>query len=159
MRRCLARPQGALAVAWTAGIVARPRASRGDASYPAGMQVPGFIARQFYVRGSLRNTPEGFQLEAHNPLGDGTLTGVGMIAVDGASVPVAAISALRAGDAAPITATDLGPGSPIHVRKGDRVTLRVRGPQLSGGEHRLEVELHERDLGALRFSLTDRLSG
>jgi len=123
------------------------------------MQVPGFIARQFYVRGSLRNTSDGFELQAHNPLGDGTLTGVGMIAVDGVRVPVDAISALRDGDRDPITATDLGPTSPILVRKGDRVTLRVRGPQLAGGDHDLEVELHERDLGALTFRLTDRLSG
>ncbi|MBA2254683.1 MAG: hypothetical protein H0W07_06190 [Chloroflexi bacterium] len=123
------------------------------------MQVPGFIARQFYVQGSLRNTPDGFQLEAQNPIGDGTLVGVGSISVDGQVIALGAISAMRDGDPAPIAATDLSLQRPIPVRKGDRVTLSVRGPQLAAGDHRLEVELHERDLGALRFSLTDRLAG
>lgn len=123
------------------------------------MQVPGFIARQFYVQGSLRNTPDGFQLEAQNPMGDGTLVGIGMIVVDGQSVPTEAITALRQGDAAPIGAAQLSPLSPIRVHKGDRVTLSVRGGQLAPGDHKLEVELYERDLGALRFSLTDRLIG
>jgi hypothetical protein len=121
------------------------------------MQVPGFIARQFYVQGSLRNTPDGFQLEAHNPLGDGTLVGIGMIAVDGQAVPLDTVSAVRQGDPEPIAAGALSAMSPIRVKKGDRVTLSVRGPQLTAGDHRLEVELYERDLGALRFSLTDRL--
>jgi hypothetical protein len=123
------------------------------------MQVPAFIARQFYVQGSLRNTPDGFELEAQNPLGDGTLVGVGKIAVDGQPVPIDAISALRQGDPDPIAAAQLSPMSPIRVRKGDRVTLSIRGAQLSPGDHQLEVELYERDLGALRFSLTDRLIG
>jgi hypothetical protein len=123
------------------------------------MQVPGFIARQFYVQGSLRNTPDGYQLEAHNPMGDGTLVGIGKIAVDGQTVPIESVTAVRQGDPEPIAATALSAMSPIRVRKGDRVTLSIRGPQLTVGDHRLEVELFERDLGALRFSLTDRVAG
>ena len=123
------------------------------------MQVPGFIARQFYVQGSLRNTLDGFQLEAHNPLGDGMLVGVGSIAVDGQAIPLEAITAFRDGDPAPIEATALSRQTPIPVRKGDRVTLSVRAAPLALGDHKLEVELYERDLGALRFSLTDRLGG
>ena len=123
------------------------------------MQVPGFIARQFYVKGSLRNTANGFQLEAQNPLGDGTLVGLGRVSVDERIIPADAIAAFRHGDPAPLEATSLSRERPIAVRKGDRVVLSVRGSQLAPGDHRLEVELHERDLGALRFSLTDHLSG
>jgi hypothetical protein len=39
------------------------------------------------------------------------------------------------------------------------VTLLVDGPRLEPGEHRLEVELDELDLGRLRFGVRDRLSG
>ena len=123
------------------------------------MQVPGFIARQFYVQGSLRNTPDGFQLEAQNPMGDGTLVGIGSISVDGVAVALETVSALRQGDAEPIAAAALTRYAPIRVKKGDRVTLSVRGPQLGVGDHKLEVELYERDLGALRLSVTDRVSG
>jgi hypothetical protein len=39
------------------------------------------------------------------------------------------------------------------------VTLLVEGSRLEPGEHRLEVELDELNLGRLRFSVRDRLSG
>ena len=122
------------------------------------MNVPGFIARQFYVSGSLRNTPRGFQLEAQNPMGDGTLVGVGRLRVDGSDIPVQAVTAQLAGQPEAIRAANVTTASPIRVTKGDRVTLHVDGPQLNPGDHRLEVELHELNLGRLAFSLTDRLS-
>ena len=52
------------------------------------MNIPGFLARQFYVSGSLRNTDTGWELQAHNPMGDGTLVGVGTIKVDDTVIPV-----------------------------------------------------------------------
>ncbi len=123
------------------------------------MQIPGFLARQFYVAGSLRNTPSGFRLQAHNPLGDGTLVGVGRIAVDGREIPLDSVTATRDDGSDTISAAAVTRASPIAVRRGDRVTLEVRGDPLAAGEHRLEVELHERDLGALRLEVTDQLSG
>jgi hypothetical protein len=122
------------------------------------MNVPGFIARQFYVAGSLRNTDTGFQLQAHNPLGQGTLIGVGRIAVDGSEIPAHAVTALKEGDPLPVRAADLSRQNPIPVNVGDRVTLSVEGPPLPPGEHRLEVELFELNLGRLAFSLADRVA-
>ena len=123
------------------------------------MNVPGFIARQFYVTGSLRNTPTGFQLEARNPMGDGTLVGVGRLRIDGSDIPADAVSAQKAGsDEEPMHASAVSPGQPVRVSKGDRVILRVAGEPLTLGEHRLEVELVELNLGRLRFSLTDTLA-
>ncbi|MDP8904501.1 MAG: hypothetical protein M3N29_04180 [Chloroflexota bacterium] len=121
------------------------------------MNVPGFIARQFYVAGSLRNTPDGFELQAHNPMGDGVLVGVGRLRVDGREIPADAVTATRTGGEERYRVADVSRASPIHVRKGDRVTFHVAGPQLDPGEHRLEVELHELNLGVLRLSLSDRL--
>ena len=119
------------------------------------MIVPAFIARRFYVPGSLRNEPDGFSLQAHNPIADGTVVGVGRIAVDGQVVDPSAISAIRDGEATPIRATDVTPYQPIRVARGDHVTLHVTGPVLPAGEHLLEVELFERDLGPLRFAIRE----
>lgn len=123
------------------------------------MDVPGFLVRQFYVKGSLRNSERGFELQARNPLGDGALVGVGRLAVDGQPIAADSVRALREGDATPIQSGEISPQRPIRVRKGDRVTLLVDGPRLEPGEHRLEVELDELNLGRLRFSVRDRLSG
>jgi len=122
------------------------------------MKVPGFLARQFYVAGSLRNTPSGFQLEAHNPMGSGTLVGIGRISVDGREIPKDAVSAQRVGDGDELRAADLSTRNPIRVGKGDRVTLRVTGDPLQPGDHILEVELVEINLGRLSFVLSDRLA-
>jgi hypothetical protein len=122
------------------------------------VNVPGFIARQFYVSGSLRNEPTGFRLEAHNPMGDGVLVGVGRLAIDGNTIPPDAVTATRTGGTETVRAADVSASNPIPVRKGDRVMFHVAGEQLKPGEHRLEVELFEVNLGQLRLSLSDRLT-
>ena len=116
------------------------------------------MARRFYVAGSLRNTPGGFRLQAQNPLGNGTLVGVGTLRVDGRAIPLAGLTAMREGESEPIHAADLSRMNPIRVVVGDRITLEVAGPPLARGEHKLEVELFELNLGALRFSISDRVA-
>jgi hypothetical protein len=123
------------------------------------VKIPGFIARQFYVEGSLRNTDHGFQLQAQNPMGDGVLVGVGRLRVDGRDLSPDAVTAQRPGDATPINARDVDATHPIAVVKGDCVTLHVEGDRLPVGQHQLEVELFERNLGQLSFSISDRISG
>ena len=126
------------------------------------MRIPGFIARQFYVEGSLQNTPNGFQLQAQNPMGNGVLTGVGQLRVDGREIDPSSVTAQREGDPAPMSARDVSPQNPVNVSQGrpcDAPCRRAR--QLSPGEHQLEVELTELNLGAAAASpsLTDRRLG
>jgi len=122
------------------------------------LDVPAFLVKQFYVAGSLRNTPDGFRLEARNPLGNGTLIGIGRLAVDGHEIPAASVSAQREGDAKPIEAAAISRTHPIQVRQGDRVALLVLGQPLAPGEHSLEVELYEINLGLLRLAISDQLA-
>ena len=124
----------------------------------ARVQVPAFLARQFYEAGSLRNTASGFSLQARNPMGGGMLVGIGRLVVDGRRIPVGAVSALRDGETDPILASEVSPRKPIRVAVGDRITLFVTGEPLAPGKHRLEVELFEVNLGALRFAIDDRLA-
>jgi len=116
-----------------------------------------FFARQFYVSGSLRNTDSGWELQAHNPMGSGTLVGVGKMRVDGRDIPAEAVTAQRSGEAEAIRAQDVSRTRPVSIFKGDRVTLAVEGEPLGAGEHKLEIELFELNLGRLSFSITDRI--
>ena len=122
------------------------------------MNVPGFIARQFYVSGSLRNNDAGFQLEAQNPLGSGTLIGVGRMRVDGRQIAADDVTAHPVGADQAIRATDVSTTNPIRVAQGDRVLLKVSGEPLAAGRHELEVELYEINLGRLAFSISDTLA-
>ena len=124
----------------------------------APVNVPGFIARQFYVSGSLRNTADGFRLEAQNPMGDGVLVGVGRLRIDGNDIPADAVTATRNSSGEVFRAAEVSRSRPIQIKKGDRVTLQVAGQPLARGEHKLEVELHELNIGVLRLSLSDRLA-
>jgi hypothetical protein len=119
------------------------------------VNIPGFLARQFYVEGSLRNTDAGFELQAQNPMGAGTLVGVGRLRVDGREISADSVTARRSGDATPIKAADVARAKPVSVFKGDKVTLHVDGEHLEPGEHRLEVELFELNLGRLSFAISD----
>lgn len=122
------------------------------------MRVPDFLARQFYVAGSLRNRDDGFELQATNGMGDGTLVAVGPVEVDGQLIDISALSAVRTGETERIPASGVSHTNPIRVRKGDRVTLIVEGPQLAPGKHELRVRLVELNLGALEFSIRDTLA-
>jgi hypothetical protein len=122
------------------------------------MNVPGFIARQFYVSGSLRNTADGFQLEAQNPMGDGVLVGVGRLRIDGRDIAPGSVTAHRSGSDEIFRAGDVTRTKPIVIRKGDRITLHVAGEPLAHGDHKLEVELYEVNIGVLRLSLSDKLA-
>ncbi len=119
------------------------------------MNIPGFIARQFYVAGSLRNTDSGWELKAHNPMGNGVLTGVGQMRVDDQDIAPETVTAQRSGDAQPIRAQAVSRTNPVSVFKGDQVTLHVSGAPLAAGDHKLEVELFELNLGRLAFSISD----
>ncbi|MFN8621162.1 MAG: hypothetical protein U0869_10495 [Chloroflexota bacterium] len=120
------------------------------------MRVPGFLARQFIVAGSLRNEPAGFSVMAKNPIGDGWLIAIGHIRIDGVDVQPARITATRAGDPRVLLATDVSRETPVAFRKGDEVTFHVAGLHLDPGEHDLEVELTERDMGVLTVGIRER---
>jgi hypothetical protein len=122
------------------------------------LRVPPFLVRRFYVAGSLRNTPSGFSLQAHNELGDGMLVGVRRISVDGTPVPLDAVRAERDGSGETLRAADISRTQPIPVRRGERVTLVVEGQHLSAGDHALEVDLIERDLGGLELAITEAVA-
>jgi hydroxymethylglutaryl-CoA reductase (NADPH) len=122
------------------------------------MRVPDFMVRQFYVGGSLRNDDSGFRLQARNPLTDGRLVGVRRFAVDGAPIELSSVSAFREGDPDWLRASDVSPTSPVMFRKGDVVTFHVAGPALEPGQHKLDLDLIERDAGLLSLTLSDALS-
>ena len=121
------------------------------------MRVPGFLVRQLYVAGSLHNVSGGFSLQARNSIGDGWLVGIGAIRVDGMDIPLTDITATRDGDQTAYRAVDVSPEAPVVFRRGDVVTFWIAGWALDPGEHRLEVELHERQLGTLSLGFTERL--
>jgi hypothetical protein len=115
------------------------------------------MLRQLYRTGSLRNEPDGFSLQAHNPLADGTLVRIGRIRVDGQDIESVEVTARREGDPTVYRALDVSPTSPVTFRRGDVVTFHVAGWQLDPGDHELELEVDEVNLGRVSLTIHDRL--
>jgi hypothetical protein len=122
------------------------------------MRVPGFMVKQFYVAGSLRNTATGFSVQARNAMADGWLVGIGAISIDGVAIEPAAVTAHRAGESTIYHATEVSRTSPVAFRKGDVVTFDITGLTLNDGAHQLEVELVERDLGSLSLGFSETVA-
>lgn len=122
------------------------------------MRIPDFLVRQIYVAGSLRNDEGGFRLQARNAIGDGLLTGIGRISIDGRPIERTAITARREGDDAVYHAIDVSRAAPVRFGKGDLVTFHVAGETLAPGAHRLEVELVELNLGALSIGFGETVA-
>jgi hypothetical protein len=121
------------------------------------VRVPAFLLRQLYRSGSLRNEPDGFSLQAHNPLADGTLVRIGRISVDGQDIAAEEVTARRDGDPVVYRALDVSAAAPVTFRRGDVVTFHVAGWQLEPGDHRLELEVDELNLGRVSLVIHDRL--
>ena len=88
-------------------------------------------------------------------MGSGTIVGVGKMRVDGRDIAADTVTARRSGDDESLRAADVSRTNPVEVAKGDRVTLHVAGEPLSAGEHELDVELVELNMGALSFTISD----
>ncbi len=121
------------------------------------MRVPDFLVRQFYVAGSLQHDGGGFCLQARNGMGDGTLVGIGRVAVDGTLIDPSAISATRVGEDAVYQAADISRVKPVSFGRGDVVTFHIAGHRLAPGEHRFEVEVIELNAGSLQLALKDSI--
>lgn len=119
------------------------------------MRVPDFLVRQFYVKGSLQPEGDGFRVQARNGMGDGTLVGIGRVAIDGEAIDPAAISAQLVGSDVVHQAADVSRQAPVSFSRGDVVTFHVAGHPLMRGEHRFEVDIYEVNLGLLQLSLKD----
>ena len=121
------------------------------------MRVPDFLVRQFYVSGSLQPEGDGFRLQARNGMGDGTLVGIGRVALDDTAIDPAAITATRSGDDVVYRAAEVSRTAPVSFGRGDVVTFHIAGYPLTPGEHRFEVEIFELNLGSLQLILKDKV--
>ena len=113
------------------------------------MQVPDFILRKLYKRGSLREVAPGrFAFTLHNPLATATLIGPPTVVVNGVAHRARDIKAKV--DLAAINAT-----SPHAFRKGDRMTLRMNG-QLMRGANRIHIVVPTKEFGDVEIHVEDK---
>ncbi|MDD9996782.1 MAG: hypothetical protein OXO54_12660 [Chloroflexota bacterium] len=117
------------------------------------LQVPGFLLRRLYVRGSLRRTDDGFQLELRNTLGSGYARRLLPLKVNGAEVPLK--DCFFAVDGIRHSFADVTPESPFSLALNRTSVLGSEGVSLPEGVVEVTMGFEVQGLGDLSFSVKD----
>jgi hypothetical protein len=104
-----------------------------------------------YVKDSLRNIDEGFELEVRNLVNSGEVTGVSTLVVDGVGRSLAEVTITMEGKAR--AADELSWRSSLFVPLGATLTVYAPGP-LAPGDHKISLAF-DSPYGEVRIPLTD----
>ena len=121
------------------------------------MQVPAFLLRRLYVKGSLRNDGDGFAFDLKNSLGSGYAEQVLPLSVDGEEVPAAQATFAVDGERVPFP--DVSSERPFTLAMNKLVTIAVAGKALDPGKHKIGIGFVVTGMGKLEFDVTDVLDG
>lgn len=120
------------------------------------MQVPGFLLRRLYVKGSLRNTNGGFEFDLKNSLGSGYAEQVLPLTVDGEEMPVE--SARFVVDGETMRFDEVSAERPMTLGLNRVVTIGVTGRILPEGKHKLGIGFIVTGMGKMEFDVTDAIA-
>jgi hypothetical protein len=115
--------------------------------------IPGFLLKGLYVKGSLRNTDDGFEFQIKNEIQDGYMIRAMPLKVDRKPVPMKDSSFVLEG--VEVMSSDVSEDNPVLMPKGKAITAKVRGMTLRRGRHTLEIASEAKGFGEIRFSISD----
>ncbi|MEA3190988.1 MAG: hypothetical protein QOD77_1570 [Thermoplasmata archaeon] len=114
------------------------------------VQIPDFVLRKLYRRGSLRETGEGrFAFTLQNTLRNATLVAPPKVVVNGILHPPASISAGR------VRLQEISQDKPFVFAKGAHVTLHLKGHLMRGG-NRIHITVVTIEYGRLEVYCEDK---
>src|SRR5512136_322816 len=96
---------------------------------------PPFILAKLYVKGSLKNTEDGFEFSLKNVIDSTMLSGIGPVAVDGKSYEGAALTVAVGGKV--WQGDQVSKTNPVPCKMGTPLHVRVQGEPLPPGENKL----------------------
>lgn len=117
------------------------------------LQVPGFLLRRLYVRGSLRRTDDGFHLELKNTLGSGYARRLLPLKLNGTELPLD--SCFFEVDGVRHAFADVTPESPFSLALNRTSVLGGQGVSLPEGVVEVTIGFEVQGLGELSFSVKD----
>lgn len=118
--------------------------------------IPSFLLKKLYVKGSFKNTSNGFQLSLRNTLAPGTILSVSPLQIDGRDVPLSNIEIIT-DDNPPVRASDISLAQPKAFPLNVMITFRVNDQPLLPGLHRVTVTVNTKEAGELRIDAEDTI--
>jgi hydroxymethylglutaryl-CoA reductase (NADPH) len=121
------------------------------------MQVPSFLLRRLYVKGSLRNEAGGLAFDLSNTLGSGYADQVLPLRIDGEDIPPETCAFVI--DGVPLRFDAVSAEKPMTLAMNGALTVRVDARTLSPGEHTVEMAFIVTGMGEMRFDVKDTIDG
>ena len=121
------------------------------------MEVPAFLLRRLYVKGSLRAVAGGFAFDLKNSLGSGYAEQVLPLTLDGEEVPLASTRFEVGGQTTRFD--EVSGARPMTLGMNRTVTISVEGHSLTPGKHKLGIGFIVAGMGRMEFDVTDAIEG
>jgi hypothetical protein len=119
------------------------------------MAIPSFLLKALYVKNSLQNIADGFEFQLKNELGPARIIGAQPLKVDRKLIPLENCSFVHEGEEMAFTAVT--PENSVLMRKGEAVTIRVKGEPLKSGRRSLDIGMTIKNMGNLSFNVGDQV--
>jgi hydroxymethylglutaryl-CoA reductase (NADPH) len=119
------------------------------------VQVPPFLLRRLYVKGSLHNTAEGLEFQLKNSLGAGYAQELLPLTIDGQELPKEGCY-FSLGDE-PIAFSAVDEATPFTLAMNKVTTITARGRHVEEGQHRIGMGFIVVGLGRMAFEVTDHV--
>jgi hydroxymethylglutaryl-CoA reductase (NADPH) len=119
------------------------------------VQVPPFLLRRLYVKGSLHNTAEGFEFQLKNSLGAGYAQELLPLTLDGEELPKEDCFFSLGDEPVPFSAVD--EATPFTLAMNKVTSITVRGHHLEEGQQRIGMGFVVVGLGKMAFEVTDHV--
>ena len=116
-------------------------------------KIPEFMLRALYVKGSLKNNEDGFEFQMKNELGPVRVIGAGPLLLDRKPLPSDSCRFVHGENEAGFT--DVTAEQSVLMRKGEAVSVQVSGTTLKPGRRSLGINVIVKDLGQIRFTVSD----
>ena len=117
--------------------------------------IPSIFLRRLYVKKSLKNTEEGFELMLRNVLADAVLIKPLEIHVDSKPIPIGSIKLIT--ESGSVLNKDVSESNPVNFSLNTAVTIRVEGIKLEPGEHEIVFVATTKDYGSIKFNVRDSI--
>lgn len=118
--------------------------------------VPAFILRRLYVKGSLRNTADGWGFTLRNSLGSGYALGMQPLRIDEAEIPMNAASFHQDGE--DISFDQVTDKNTFGLKMNRSIEISVVGSPLSPGSHKVWMGFVVPGFGKIGFDFNDEVS-
>ena len=119
------------------------------------MQVPAFLLRRLYVKGSLRPDGDGFAFDLKNSLGSGYAEQVLPLVIDGQELPLETTRFIVDGEA--LRFDEVSPERTMSLALNKIVTIAASGHALDAGKHKIGIAFQVTGMGQMKFDVTDAL--